>query len=298
MFRLTSLIAALAIGLAVVCLPALSAEEEGKVRVTAIKDSLHLLQGRGGNVLASIGEDGILLVDDDYPELAAGHREALSGLDGSGREPRFVLNTHWHGDHSGGNEFWAQRGAVLVAHSNVRQRMGSRQDMKARGRVVEPSPAVALPVVTYGDSLALHFNGDDIEVQHYPRGHTDGDSVIWFSAANVVHMGDHFFKDRFPFVDLDSGGNVLGYIANVEKVLARVDGDTVIVPGHGDLADKADLERYLNMLQTTSAEVSAALGDGVALDDLIARGLDKKWSSWGGGFINEEAWIKFIAASL
>jgi glyoxylase-like metal-dependent hydrolase (beta-lactamase superfamily II) len=298
MNRLASLVTALGMGLALVCPPAISADEGDKVRVTAIKGSLHLLQGRGGNVLASIGEDGILLVDDDYPELAAAHREALSGMGESGREPRFVLNTHWHGDHSGGNEFWAERGAVLVAHRNVRQRMGTRQDMKALGRVVEPSPAAALPVVTYGDSLALHFNGDDIEVQHYPRGHTDGDSVIWFSAANVVHMGDYFFKDRFPFVDLGSGGNVLGYIANVEKVLARVDGSTVIVPGHGDLADRSDLERYLDMLKTTSDEVSSALAQGVTLDDLIARGLDEKWSSWGGGFINEEAWIKFIAASL
>jgi cyclase len=275
------------------------AEEEALTVSTAqIKGSLYLLQGRGGNVMASIGKDGILLIDDDYAQFATAYRAALSALDQSGRQPRFVLNTHWHGDHTGGNEFWAERGAVVVAHQNVRQRMGSRQEMKALGRVVEASPVIALPVVTYGDSLALHFNGDDIEVQHYPRGHTDGDSVVYFSAANVLHMGDHFFKDRFPFVDIGSGGNVFGYMANIEGILAKVDGDTVIVPGHGNLADRGDLQRFLEMLKSTTAEIKSGREQGLDADALLARGLDKQWSSWGGGFINEETWIRTILGSL
>lgn len=268
------------------------------VKTSEIKAGLYLLQGRGGNVMASIGQDGILLVDDDYAQYAPAYVEALSALGEPQRQPRFVLNTHWHGDHTGGNQLWAERGATVVAHANVRQRMGSRQDMKALNRVVEASPAIALPLVTYGDSLALHFNGDDIEVQHYPNGHTDGDSVIYFSAANVVHMGDHFFKDRFPFVDIGSGGNVLGYTANIEAILERLDAGAVIVPGHGDLADKGDLQRYLEMLNSTTTAVRRGLEQGLDADALVARGLDKKWSSWGGGFINEETWIRTIVGSL
>ncbi len=163
--------------------------------------------------------------------------------------------------------------------------------------MVEPSPAGALPVVTFGDSLALHFNGDDLEVQHYAAGHTDGDSVVYFTAENVVHMGDLFFKDRFPFVDIGSGGSVPGYIAAVQAVLERVDGSTVIVPGHGSLASRADLESYLNMLQITSAAVSEKLAAGESVEAIAEAGLGDAWTTWGGGFINEATWISFIANS-
>lgn len=156
---------------------------------------------------------------------------------------------------------------------------------------------MALPVVTYGDSLVVHFNGDDIEVQHYPQGHTDGDSVVYYSRENVVHMGDLFFKDAFPFVDIGSGGNVAGYIAAVEAVLARVDDQTVIVPGHGSVADRADLLRYHHMLTTTSAAVLDSLARGMTVEDLASRGLGDEWASWGKGFIDEARWISFIAAS-
>ena len=176
--------------------------EAPTVSVTPLQGSLYLMQGRGGNVVVSVGDDGVLLVDDDYGEYATAYQGAINTLAASAAEPRFVLNTHWHGDHTGSNAFWADRGAVIMAHTNVRQRMSTRQEMKALNKVVEPSPAAALPVVTYDDSLAVHFNGDDIEVQHYPGGHTDGDSVVFYSGQNVVHMGDLFFKDAFPFVDV------------------------------------------------------------------------------------------------
>lgn len=277
-----------------------SADGVPEVSVTPLKGALYLLQGRGGNVVASLGEDGILIIDDDYAQYASAYQQALNNLRPGSEDaqtPSFVINTHWHGDHTGSNGFWAERGSVIVAHNNVRLRMSSRQEMKALGTVVEASPPSALPVVTYGDSLVLHFNGDEIEVQHFPRGHTDGDSAVFFSKENVVHMGDHFFKDAFPFIDLGSGGSVAGYLANIETLLTRVDSSTVIVPGHGAVANKADLERYHEMLSATTGAVKAALASGLSLAQVIEQGLGDKWSSWGQGFINEEMWISTLAAS-
>ena len=265
------------------------------VNATPIKGSLHLLQGKGGNVLASVGEDGILIIDDDYTEYADAYHQALKALAGNEGLPRFVINTHWHFDHVGGNAYWGERGAVILAHTNVYQRMSTRQEMKVFERVVEPSPASALPIVTYGDALALHFNGDQLEVQHYPRGHTDGDSIVFFIEENVVHMGDHYFKDRFPFVDIGSGGNVKQYTANVASVLSRTDDATVIVPGHGALATRADLTRYLRMLETTTALVESKLEQGMSTAAIVEQGLGEEWQSWGQGFIKEAAWISFIA---
>ena len=238
------------------------------VTVTPLKGPLHLLQGRGGNVVASVGEDGVLLVDDDFAAMATAYGVALAGLAGEGASPAYVLNTHWHTDHAGGNAYWGEREATIVAHRNVRVRMSTRQEMKALGRVVEPSPPEALPVVTFGDNMALYFNGMDIDLQHYPAGHTDGDTIVYFGAQNVVHMGDHFFKDRFPFVDLGSGGSVAGYIANIEAVLARVDDNTVIVPGHGAIAARGDLERFHGMLTATREQVREALAAGSSVEDL------------------------------
>ncbi len=290
----------LAAGLAALSLtPFSSAQEEPpSVTVTPLKGPLHLMQGRGGNVVVSIGEDGVLLVDDDYAPYAPAYQQAIANLTESDIEPRFVLNTHWHGDHTGSNAFWGERGAVIMAHTNVRQRMSTRQEMKALGRVVEPSPKVALPVVTYGDSLAVHFNGDDIEVQYYPRGHTDGDSVVFYSRENVVHMGDLFFKDAFPFVDIGSGGDVFGYADNVEALLARVDDSTLVVPGHGSLANKADLARFHQMLVKTSAIVKSSLERGMTVEAISEQGLGEEWASWGKGFIDEAMWIGTIAASV
>lgn len=279
--------------------PALAEEaSEPDVKVTPIKGPLYLFQGRGGNVVASIGEDGVLLVDADYSEYAPAHHRAAAKLAGDDGAPRFLLNTHWHFDHTGGNNFFGERGSVIIAHENIRKRMQAGQEITALKRVIEPSPAPALPVVTYGDSVALHFNGDDVEVQHYPRGHTDGDSVVFFAAENVVHLGDHFFAGRFPFVDISSGGNVFGLIDNIAAVLARIDDQTIVVPGHGAITDKAGLAAYHRMLVTTSGQVQTALAAGSSVEDISAAGLGDEWDSWGTGFINEAAWISFIAGSL
>ncbi|MAT94485.1 MAG: MBL fold metallo-hydrolase [Halioglobus sp.] len=295
MNRLTSLVIAASLALGIGAVGA-RAQQAPKVEVQALRGSLHLLQGGGGNVVASVGFDGILLIDDDYPQYAPAYEEAIAKLAGAGLAPGFVVNTHWHGDHTGNNEYWGNRGAIIFGHNNVRKRMSSGQRIEALDMQVEPSPAMALPMVTYGDSLALHFNGNDIEVQHYPAGHTDGDSVIYYAQDNVVHTGDLFFRDAFPFIDLSSGGSVAGYIANVEAVLARLDDDTLVVPGHGALAGKADLQRFLDMLKQTTASIHGALDAGKSVDQVIAAGLGEQWRSWGTGFIDEAAWIRTVAA--
>ena len=265
------------------------------VETTAIRDGLYLLQGRGGNVLASVGDDGVLLVDTDFGNYQPAYLEAVRGLDADG--VRFVINTHWHGDHTGGNAAWGESGSVVMAHDNVRLRMSTRQENKLFKRVTEPSPAAALPLVTYADSLALHANGETVEVQHYPSGHTDGDSTVTFVEVDVVHLGDHYFKDRFPFVDKDSGGTVNGFIANIAAILEKMGEKTVIVPGHGGLAERQDLDRYYRMLLATRDEVRRMQDQGMDLDAIKARGLSEQWKSWGEGFINEERWISFIATS-
>ncbi len=265
------------------------------VTTTPIKDGLYLLQGRGGNVMASTGSDGVLLVDDDYPQYQPAYLEAVQALGYDG--VRFIINTHWHGDHAGGNAAWGESGSVILAHDNVRQRLSTRQDMKLFKRVVEPAPRSAWPLVTYEDSLALHVNGETVEVKHYPQGHTDGDSMVFFVRSNVVHAGDHFFKDSFPFVDMDSGGSVGGFVENIAVLLQTVDDETVIVPGHGGLANRADLERYHQMLVETRDAVQTMQAQGMDLEAIQAVGLDARWESWGSGFIDTDRWISFIVTS-
>jgi cyclase len=275
---------------------AVAQEDAPEVSVTELRGPLHLLQGRGGNVVASIGLDGVLLIDNDYAQLGGAYEKVLAELSQSVISPSFIVNTHWHGDHTGNNEFWGIRGAVMIAHGNVRERLSTRQEMPALGRTVEPSADIALPLVTFADSIALHFNGSDIEVQHYPAGHTDGDSVIYYVNENVIHTGDLFFKDAFPFVDIGSGGSIAGYIANVQAILEKVDAETLIVPGHGSIANKADLQRFLKMLQSTTVAISSSLEAGMSVDDVVAKGLGEEYASWGKGFIKEDQWIQTVAA--
>lgn len=272
-------------------------EDAPAFKTAPLKGPLHLLQGKGGNIVASVGDDGVLLIDADYTDMAPAYARAVRELSASTDTPRFLLNTHWHLDHTGGNALWGEQGTVVMAHDNVRARMASGGRIAALGVEQSASPAEALPVVTYGDSAALHFNGDTLELQHYPNGHTDGDSVVYFAAENVVHTGDLFFKDRFPFVDMSSGGTVDGYIAGVQAVLARIDENTVVVPGHGEVASKADLQRFADMLVATRDHVRDRLAAGASVEDVVAEGLGEEWAGWANpNFITEERWIGFLAA--
>jgi glyoxylase-like metal-dependent hydrolase (beta-lactamase superfamily II) len=264
-----------------------------EIKATKVAGNVYMLEGSGGNIGVSVGSDGILIVDDQFAPLADKIRAALKQL-GDGKLA-FILNTHWHGDHTGGNEVFG-REATIIAHENVRKRLSTEQVVL--GDKVPPSPPQALPVITFGQSLSVHFNGEEIKVIHFPHGHTDGDSVIFFTGSNVVHMGDDFFAGRFPFVDLGSGGSVQGLIGDVESALGQIPDDAKIIPGHGPLSTKADLKAFLTMLKETSAVVQKGIAAGKDLKAIQAAGLPEQWKPWGSGFIDTDRWLQIIYEDL
>jgi cyclase len=264
-----------------------------EIKVYKVAGNIYMLEGGGGNIGVSVGPDGILIVDDQYAPLADKIKAALKTL-GEGKL-KFILNTHWHGDHTGGNAVFGPD-APVIAHTNVRKRLAEGLDIP--GRKTASAPKEALPVITFDDRLAVHFNGEDIRVIHVPPGHTDGDSVIYFPSANVVHMGDQFFVDRFPFVDLASGGDVEGYTKNVGDVLAKLPAGAKIIPGHGPLANAEDLKRFHNMLVVTTDIVRKKIAAGSTLAQIKTEGLPEEWKTWGGGFIKQDPWLETIFTSL
>jgi len=271
---------------------------QSSFKVNNISEDLLVLQGRGGNIALSRGQDGILVIDNDYADLGKALKQQIETLAGDSTL-KFILNTHWHGDHTGNNESLNQTGNVtIVAHDNVRKRLSTRQEMPAFNRVVEAHPRSALPTITFPNSMTLHFNNETLTLQHYSNGHTDGDSVIFFEKNNVVHMGDHMFYPMFPFVDMASGGNAVSYAKNVGKVLAAIDSNTTVIPGHGPLTNKQGLMDFHNMLLSTIAEVKAMKTAGSTMKEIQSKGLNKKWAKWNGGFIKEPVWISFIYNSL
>jgi len=285
----------LAAGLALAASPALAQQDFSKVemKVVPVSGNIYMLQGAGGNIGVSAGPDGILIVDDQYAPLADKIRAALKGINPG--KLKFVINTHWHGDHTGGNATFGPE-APVIAQENVRKRLSIEQHVM--GETVPASPAEALPVITFEDAVSVHFNGEEIKAVHYPHGHTDGDSVIFFTKSNVVHMGDDFFLGRFPFVDLDSGGSVQGMTENVAKVLAKIPADAKVIPGHGDLSNVEGLKAYHDMLVQTTGIVQKQIKAGKTLEQIQAAGLPDQWKDWGSGFIKTDRWIATVHESL
>jgi cyclase len=265
-----------------------------EVKSTKVAGNVYELEGAGGNIGVSVGADGILIVDDQFAPLADKIKAALKTL-GEGKL-KFVLNTHWHGDHTGGNAVFGPD-APIIAHDNVRQRLATEQKSEFFKRTTPASPKEALPVITFGQSLSVHFNGEEIKVLHYPHGHTDGDSVIFFTGSNVVHMGDDFFAGRFPFVDLESGGSVEGLVRNVGEIIAKLPAGVKIIPGHGPISSADDLKLYHRMLVETTEIVHKKMAAGKTLDQIKAEGLPEEWKAWGSGFIKTDAWIETIHRS-
>ena len=255
-----------------------------QIKTQKVAGTVYMLVGAGGNIGVTVGEDGIVIVDDQYAPLAPKILEALKGI--SDKPLRFIINTHYHGDHTGGNEVMG-KSAPIVAHENVRKRLVAG----VPARNTPPAPKGALPVVTFDSTLTLHVNGEDVRAVHFPHGHTDGDAIIWFTKSNVVHMGDDFFNGRFPFVDIDGGGSVAGLIQNVEKVLGQLPDDVKIIPGHGDLADKAALRAYLEMLKATSAAAQAAIKAGKTVAQAKEEKILSKWETWGTGFVGQDRFL-------
>lgn len=251
-----------------------------EVKATAIKGSVHMLTGAGGNIGVSAGEDGVLIIDDQFAPLAEKIAAQLGQL-GSDK-PKYVINTHYHGDHTGSNAFFhSHKGATILAHENVRVRLADDEKVKPE----------ALPTITYEDGIKIYFNGETLHVMHLAVGHTDGDSVVWFEQPNVMHTGDLFFNGRFPYIDQGAGGNVEGYMDSVKQLLAKIDDDTVIIPGHGDISNKQEYTAFLSMISETFNYVKALKQDGKTLDEVKTMGLEDKWSDWSWNFINEEKWI-------
>ncbi|GFD96060.1 cyclase [Alteromonas sp. KUL156] len=251
-----------------------------EVKATAIKGSVHMLTGAGGNIGVSAGDDGVLIIDDQFAPLAEKIAAQLGEL-GSDK-PKYVINTHYHGDHTGSNAFFhSHKGATILAHENVRVRLANDEKIKPE----------ALPTITYEDGIKIYFNGETLHVMHLAVGHTDGDSVVWFEQPNVMHTGDLFFNGRFPYIDQGAGGNVEGYMDSVKQLLAKIDDDTVIIPGHGEISNKQEYSAFLAMISDTFNYVKALKQDGKTLDEVKAMGLDEKWADWSWNFINEEKWI-------
>ena len=266
-----------------------------EIKAQKVSGNVYMLEGAGGNIGVSVGDDGILIVDDQYAPIADKIRAALKGI--ADKKLRFILNTHWHGDHTGGNVVFGPE-APIIAHDNVRKRMSTEQRSEIFKRTTPAAPKEALPVVTFNQNLTVHFNGEEIRAIHYPHGHTDGDSVIFFTSSNVVHLGDNFFAGRFPFVDLDSGGNVEGLTKNIGEIIEKIPAGAKLIPGHGPLSTIDDLKTYHNMLLKTSDIVRQKISSGKTLEQIKTEGLPDEWKSWGTGFIKTDLWLEIVYKSL
>ena len=236
--------------------------------MTQVADSIYMLKGRGGNIGLSVGEDGVFMIDDQYAPLTEGIRAEIAKI--SDQPVRFLINTHWHGDHTGGNESLGGTGTVIVAHENVRKRMSSDQVRALFDSVVPASPDASLPIITFDSSVTFHLNGEDIRAMHVAHAHTDGDSIIHFPASNVIHAGDVTFIGQYPFIDVDTGGSINGIISAVDAILALCDDNTKIIPGHGPLSTPADLRPYRTMLVIMRDRIAAMIAEGKSLEEVLA----------------------------
>ena len=277
--------------------PVAAQQDFSKVEVTAqeLAPGVAVLFGAGGNIGVSFGEDGTALIDDQYAPMTEKIQTALVAL---GATPaKFLVNTHWHGDHSGGNENLGKAGAIIMAHDNVRVRLSAGGTIA--GNAVSPAAKAALPVITYADGLKLHLNGEEIRVISVAPAHTDGDSFIHWSKSNVIHMGDLFMLQvSFPFVDTDSGGDVRGFVAAADTVLAIANDQTKIIPGHGAMATKADLQNHRNMIATVIAKVEAGIKAGQTLEQIKASNPTDGFGVNPKGFISADRFVETVYKNL
>jgi glyoxylase-like metal-dependent hydrolase (beta-lactamase superfamily II) len=268
------------------------------IKVHKVSGNVYMLEGQGGNIGVSVGDDGIVIVDDQYAPLADKIRAALKGI--TEKPVRFVINTHYHNDHTDGNAMFG-RDATLVAHDNVRKRIQNGSVAGNGGSVrseMPAGPAVALPVVTFDHAVTLHMNGEDIRALHFPSGHTDGDSIVYFTKSKVVHMGDDFVTYGFPFVDFLSGGSVKGIIAACEGTMEQLPKDVKVIPGHGPLSTFDDVSRYVVMLKETTAAVSKGIKAGKTLEQLKQGKVLDPWKQFNGPFISADAFIETLYSEL
>lgn len=278
---------------------AAAAQDFSKVEIQATKitETTYMLTGAGGNLGLSVGEDAVFLIDDQFAPLTPKIQAAIGQIT---RQPvKFVLNTHWHYDHTGGNENLGKAGAIIVAHENVRKRMSTEQVIEFFRMPIKPSPKAALPVVTFNGALSFHINGEEIRGIHVPRAHTDGDTIVHFLGSDVVHMGDIYFNGFYPFIDTSSGGTIQGVIAACDQVLGIVSEKTRIIPGHGPLSNKAELQAYRDMLAAVSERIAKMIAEGRKLEEITASGVTADYDAkWGKGFIPPAKFAEMVAMNL
>ena len=269
------------------------AQDPVKVEATKVQDNIYMITGQGGNIGLFTGADGSFMIDDQFAPLTEKIIEVVKSVGGD--VPSYLINTHFHGDHSGGNENLGKAGTMIMAHDAVRQRLVNGSFIGAFGMKAEPASKSALPTVTYSETMHLHINDETVHIIHVPRAHTDGDSFVVFKSANVVHAGDLFFNGFFPFIDGAHGGSVNGVIAGVDTILALTDGDSKIIPGHGPLADRADLQRYRDMLAIAYERLLKLKNQGVSAEDAVLQApLEDLAADWGGGIFTADKWIGVI----
>jgi glyoxylase-like metal-dependent hydrolase (beta-lactamase superfamily II) len=269
-----------------------------QIKVTKVAGSIYMLEGAGGNIGASVGEDGIVVVDDEYAPLAGKIQAALKGI--TDKPVRFIINTHYHGDHTGGNTFF-QKEAPVIAHDNVRKRLENGGTAGNLGSVsMDNKPAVkdALPILTFDHDVTVHLNGEDIRALHFPSGHTDGDSIIFFPKSNVAHSGDDFFRYGVPFIVLAAGGSVERMIAALEEIVPKLPADVKVIPGHGQVSNLDDVRTYVKMLIDTRAVVEKGVHQGKTLDQLKQEKVLEPWKKWSGDFISSDAFIETLYNDL
>jgi cyclase len=272
-----------------------------QIKVTKVSGNIYMLEGSGGNIAASVGEDGIVIVDDEFAPLAEKIAAALKNIGVTDKPVRFVLNTHYHGDHTGGNANFAKDGSTLIAQDNVRKRLEAGGVAGNGGSVKfenKPAEKAALPIITFEHDVTVHLNGEDIRALHFPAGHTDGDAIIYFPKNNVVHMGDDFVRYGFPFIDVAAGGSVQGMIAACEKSIAQLPADVKIIPGHGALSNVDDVRVYIKMLKETSATVQAALNAHKSLDQMKKEKILAPWSKFASENQSEDVFVETLYNSL
>ncbi|HEX4780551.1 MAG TPA: MBL fold metallo-hydrolase [Usitatibacter sp.] len=289
----------LAAGIAALAACTALAQDFSKVEIKTVPlaDHTYMLVGAGGNMGLSVGEDATFLIDDQYAPLTPKIQAAIAAV--TSKPVKFILNTHWHFDHSGGNENFGGTGAVLVAHENVRRRMSSEQFIEFMKAHVPASPHVALPVVTFAEGLTFHLNGDEMRVMHVPRAHTDGDAIVHFVKSDVIHMGDVFFNGMYPFIDTSSGGTIDGMVAGCDMALAIAGDQTKIIPGHGPLGTKAQLKAYRDMLAVVSARVKKLVAEGRKPDEIAKAGVSSEFDAeYGKGFIDPPKFAEMVAVNI